>query len=110
VLDQRRAIADVPDRSGFAFAMGETTDAGLRLLQATLDTVGLVTDAHVPENLNCWELAQRPCAFKPNLTVVLRLGHSDPTSSPPPEGAAFMVKPNVLASLVAILREITGDA
>ena len=106
--DQRRVIAGLLDAAGFAVRATETTEA-LRLLEATPDAAGLVTDAHVPGGIDGWELAQRARARRPGLAVILMSGHSDPSSGPLPEGAAFVLKPNVPASLGATLREMIGE-
>ena len=107
--DQRRVIAGLLDAAGFAVRATETTDEALRLLDATPDAAGLVTDAHVPGGIDGWELAQRARARRPGLAVILMSGHSDPSSGPLPEGAAFVLKPNVPASLGATLREMIGE-
>jgi CheY-like chemotaxis protein len=107
--DQRRVIAGLLDAAGFAVRATETTDEALRLLEATPDAAGLVTDAHVPGGIDGWELAQRARARRPGLAVILMSGHSDPSSGPLPEGAAFVLKPNVPASLSATLREMIGE-
>lgn len=108
--DQRRAIADMLDRAGFAVLGTETTDQGLRLLDAKPDARGLVTDAHVPGAIDGWELAQRARALRPDLAVVLMSGHSDPTSGFLPEGAAFLLKPNVPANLATTLEAMLAQA
>jgi CheY-like chemotaxis protein len=107
--DQRRVIAGLLDAAGFAVRATETTDEALRLLEATPDAAGLVTDAHVPGGIDGWELAQRARARRPGLAVILMSGHSDPSSGPLPEGAAFVLKPNVPASLATTLREMIGE-
>jgi len=107
--DQRRVIAGLLDAAGFAVRATETTDEALRLLDATPDAAGLVTDAHVPGGIDGWELAQRARARRPGLAVILMSGHSDPSSGPLPEGAAFVLKPNVPASLATTLREMIGE-
>lgn len=107
--DQRRVITGLLDAAGFAVRATETTDEALRLLDATPDAAGLVTDAHVPGGIDGWELAQRARARRPGLAVILMSGHSDPSSGPLPEGAAFVLKPNVPASLATTLREMIGE-
>jgi CheY-like chemotaxis protein len=107
--DQRRVITGLLDAAGFAVRATETTDEALRLLEATPDAAGLVTDAHVPGGIDGWELAQRARARRPGLAVILMSGHSDPSSGPLPEGAAFVLKPNVPASLATTLREMIGE-
>jgi len=107
--DQRRVIAGLLDAAGFAVRATETTDEALRLLEATPDAAGLVTDAHVPGGIDGWELAQRARARRPGLAVILMSGHSDPSSGPLPEGASFVLKPNVPASLATTLREMIGE-
>jgi len=107
--DQRQAITGLLAQAGFSVAAAGTTDEALHLLEVTPDAAGLVTDAHVPGGIDGWELAQRARARRPGLAVILMSGHSDPSSGPLPEGAAFVLKPNVPASLATTLREMIGE-
>lgn len=108
--DEARAIVGYLETAGFVVAAVETTDEALRRLEATPDAAGLVTDAHVPGTLDGWELAERARALRPGLALVLMSGHSDATSGPLPQGAAFVLKPNVPANLAATLRDLIERA
>lgn len=105
--DERAAMSGSLREAGFSVVEADTTDQALHLLESVAASA-LVTDAHVPGGIDGWELAQRARGLRPELPVVLMSGHSDPTSGPLPEGAEFILKPNVVANLVPTLRRLTG--
>lgn len=104
--DLRAVMAALLSDAGFSVAQAETTDAALDLLSTSRQISGLVTDAHVPGEIDGWELAHEVRRRWPDLAVVLTSGHSDATSGPLPEGAEFVLKPDVVADLVPMLRRL----
>jgi DNA-binding response OmpR family regulator len=102
--DERLFIAEQLDQAGFRVLQAETADAGLRLLEDDPEADALVTDAHVPGEIDGYELAQVARDRWPNLTVVMMSGHSDETSGPLPQGAIFVSKPNLTTQLIPALQ------
>jgi DNA-binding response OmpR family regulator len=102
--DERLFIAEHLADAGFDVLGAETSDAGLRLLESHAEATALVTDAHVPGEIDGYELAHLARERWPRLKVVMMSGHSDETSGPLPEGAIFVSKPNLTTRLVPALR------
>ena len=107
-LDERSAMTRLLSEAGFSVAAADTTDEALHLLESLREASVLVTDAHVPGAIDGWELAHRARHLRPTLAVVLMSGHSDHTSGPLPDGAEFILKPNVVANLVPTLQRLTN--
>ncbi|GJD64687.1 response regulator [Methylobacterium frigidaeris] len=106
--DQREAITALLIEAGFKVAQAVTTDEGLALLSALKTAAALVTDAHVPGSIDGWELAQEARQRRPEMAVVVTSGHSDPTSGPLPDGAEFVLKPDIVGALAPMLRKLVA--
>src|SRR5204863_2311553 len=74
---EREVFTEYLESTGFAVLDAADTDRGLALLEANGGVRGLVTDAHVPGQIDGCELAQVACARWPRLAVVMMSGHSD---------------------------------
>jgi DNA-binding response OmpR family regulator len=108
--DERLFIAEHLRDAGFSVLQAEDTATGLRLLEEHGEVAALVTDAHVPGEIDGYELARVARERWPQLMVVMMSGHSDETSGPLPPGAEFVSKPNLVSRLVPVLRSaIDGD-
>ncbi|GJD66072.1 response regulator [Methylobacterium frigidaeris] len=105
--DEREAIAALLIEAGFKVAQAATTDEGLALLTTHKAAAALVTDAHVPGSIDGWELAQEARQRWPEMAVILTSGHSDATSGPLPDGAEFVLKPDIVGTLAPMLRRLT---
>ena len=103
---QREAIVAHLEAAGFAVLGVESTDEALSLL-ARRPLLALVTDAHLPGSIDGFALAQAARDRFADLPVVMMSGHSDASSGPLPEGAAFVAKPYLLEHLVPTLRRMT---
>jgi DNA-binding response OmpR family regulator len=101
---ERLFLVDYLKDGGFDVLSAEDTDAGLKLLDEHGEADALVTDAHVPGSIDGFELARVARERWPNIMVVMTSGHSDETSGPLPEGAVFVVKPDLTTRLLAVLR------
>ena len=104
--DIRKPISQLLTGAGFEVSSAETSDQGLKLLELHKDAHALVIDAHVPGRIDGLELAHRARPLRPNLALVLMFGYSDHISRPLPQGAEFVLKPNVGANLVPTLRRM----
>lgn len=102
---EREAIADQLAAAGFAVTGVDTTDEALAILESRA-MAALVTDAHLPGRIDGHELARLVRERHPGMAVVMMSGHSDASSGPLPEGAAFVAKPYVLEHLVPTLRRM----
>lgn len=103
---ERVFIADHLAEAGFEVVQAEDTDAALALLGDQPSIHGLVTDAHVPGEIEGFELARVVRERWPGIAVVLMSGHSDASSGPVPEGGRFVPKPYLTERLVPALREL----
>jgi DNA-binding response OmpR family regulator len=102
--DERLFIAEHLRDAGFDVLQSEDTTTGLRLLEEHGAAEALVTDAHVPGDIDGHELARLARERWPEMTVVMMSGHSDETSGPLPPGAVFVSKPDLTSRLVPVLR------
>jgi DNA-binding NtrC family response regulator len=102
---QREAILDHLREAGFRAEGVDTTDAALARLEGGA-VAALVTDAHLPGRVDGVELARLMRERRPDLAVVMMSGHSDESSGPVPDGAAFVAKPYLLERLVPTLRSL----
>ncbi len=105
---QRQSIARHLDEAGFAVLEAEDTDAAMAVLERCSDVQGLVTDAHVPGEVDGFELAGLARKRWPSLAVVMMSGHSDASSGPVPEGGEFIAKPYLFSHLAATLERLIG--
>jgi hypothetical protein len=55
-------------------------------------------------------LVRKVREIRPEIAVVMISGHSDPSSGPVPEGAAFVAKPYLLEHLAPTLRRMIGGS
>jgi DNA-binding response OmpR family regulator len=104
---QREAIAAHLEAAGFRVQGAGSTDEAIAYLDAGA-VAALVTDAHLPGPIDGFELARLARERFEGVAVVMMSGHSDASSGPLPEGAAFVAKPYVLEHLVPTLRRMTG--
>lgn len=108
--DERDAIARHLNEAGFQVFAAEDTAGGLELLERARAVTALVTDAHVPGPIDGFELAAQARRRWPDVAVIMTSGHSDATSGPLPDGAAFLTKGYLTARLVPTIREKIGAA
>ena len=107
---ERKAIAHHLQDAGFAVVEATDTDEAMTSLEQRSDVQGLVTDAHVPGNIDGFELAGLVRKRWPTIAVVMMSGHSDPSSGPVPEGGEFIAKPYLLSHLAPTLDRLIGRA
>jgi CheY-like chemotaxis protein len=107
---ERVAITEHLSGGGYAVLEAEDTDQALSLLQHRSDVRALVTDAHVPGQIDGFELAGVVRERWPQVGVVLMSGHSDASSGPVPEGGEFISKPYLFSYLVPTLERLIQPA
>ena len=88
----------------------EDTDQALSLLGKRPDVQALVTDAHVPGQIDGFELASMVRERWLQIGVVLMSGHSAASSGPVPEGGEFIAKPYLFSYLVPTLESLIQSA
>ena len=103
---EREAVTDLLRQSGFSVVTAPTTDAALAALAADPGIRGLVVDAHEPGPFDGHELAHRVRASLPHVAVVVTSGHSDDPSWSVPDGAAFLLKPDLVTGLANTLSRL----
>ena len=106
---EREAFTEYLESTGFAVLDAADTDMGLALLEENRAVRGLVTDAHVPGQIDGCELAQVACERWPHLAVVMMSGHSDATSGPVPDGGEFISKPYLLQHVAPTLSRMIAN-
>ncbi len=102
---EREAIAAQLEGEGFTVRGVDAGDEAVAILEAG-GIAALVTDAHLPGGIEGYELARLARERFPDLAVVMMSGHSDASSGPLPDGAAFIAKPYILEHLVPTLRRL----
>jgi DNA-binding NtrC family response regulator len=107
---ERDAIADHLREAGFAVCPAADSDEAMVCLEEHPDLRALVTDAHVPGRIDGHALAAAIRRQRPSVAVVLMSGHSDESSGPVPEGAAFVSKPFLFERLVPALRRLLAQS
>jgi DNA-binding NtrC family response regulator len=105
---ERVFIASHLIEAGYEVIEAEDTDTALRLVESRSELKALVTDAHVPGNIDGHELACEVRTRWPRVGVVLMSGHSDASSGPLPEGSEFVAKPHLTSRLVPALQALLG--
>ena len=105
---EREAIADHLRGAGYDVCHAADTDEALASLNGRGDVVAVVTDAHVPGEIDGHELAALVRREWPSIAVILMSGHSDASSGAVPDGAAFVAKPFLLEHIVPTLRRMLG--
>lgn len=105
---EREAIADHLRGAGYDVCHAADSDEALASLKGTPDITAIITDAHVPGEIDGHELAALVRREWPSIAVVLMSGHSDASSGPVPDGAAFVAKPFLLEHIVPTLRRLLG--
>ena len=103
---EREFITEHLGAGGYETIGVDTSDEALSLLESRSDARAIITDAHVPGQIDGWELAQEVRQRWPDLAVVLMSGHSDPSSGPIPDGAEFVSKPYLPEHLLPTLQRM----
>jgi two-component system, response regulator PdtaR len=103
---EREAIAEHLREAGYDVCDASTTDEALSGLEGSSAIRMVVTDAHVPGAIDGFELARVIRERWPEIGVVLTSGHSDPSSGPVPDGAAFVAKPYLFEHLSPTLARL----
>ncbi len=104
----RQDIARYLVQEGFSVVEASDSSEAMAVLRGGQPVRALVTDAHVPGEIDGFELAAAAARRPPDRAVVLVSGHSDSSSGPVPEGGAFVAKPYLLEHLAPTLRRLMG--
>jgi DNA-binding NtrC family response regulator len=104
----RKDIAAHLEAQGFEVLQAGDSEEAFGLLGRE-KVQGFVSDAHVSGGMDGHELVGKVREIRPDIAVVMISGHSDPSSGPLPEGAAFVSKPYVLEHLAPTLRRMIGS-
>ncbi len=107
---ERVAIREHLNGSQYAVLEAEDTDQALNLLEDHSDARALATDAHVPGQIDGFELARVVRERWPQIGVVLMLGHSDASSGPVLDGAEFIARPYLFSYLAPTLKRLIQTA
>jgi DNA-binding NtrC family response regulator len=101
----RKDIVAHLEAQGFEVLEAGTSEEAFGLLGRE-DVQGFVSDAHISGALDGHELVHEVRKIRPWIAVVMISGHSDASSGPLPEGAAFVSKPYLFEHLVPTLRRM----
>jgi CheY-like chemotaxis protein len=103
---ERDALVAHLSEAGYEVVAADDSDRALAVLQSRQDVRAIVTDAHVPGRIDGYELARTVRETSPAIATIMMSGHSDPSSGPVPEGAAFVAKPYILEHLLPTLTRL----
>jgi DNA-binding NtrC family response regulator len=104
----RKDIAAHLEAQGFEVLQAGDSEEAVGLLGRE-KVHGFVSDAHIAGGVDGHELVRTIREIRPEIAVVMISGHSDPSSGPVPDGAAFVAKPYVLEHLGPTLRRMIGQ-
>jgi DNA-binding NtrC family response regulator len=105
----RKDLAAYLHGEGFVVLEAGTSEEAFALLERE-EAQGFVSDAHISGSVDGHELVRKVREIRPEIAVVMISGHSDPSSGPVPEGAAFVAKPYLLEHLAPTLRRMIGGS
>ncbi len=105
---QRREIVRYLQENDFRVLHAADADEAMALLRSHPEAQAFITDAHIPGEIDGYELARVVRQRWPEIAVVMISGHSDASSGPVPDGAEFVAKPYLLEHLGPTLRRMIG--
>jgi CheY-like chemotaxis protein len=100
---ERVVLVDHLTGGGYQVLEATDSEEALSALTSRKDVRVVVTDAHIPGKVDGHQLAQLVRERWPDIVTIMTSGHSDATSGPVPDGAAFIVKPYLLERLLPTL-------
>jgi DNA-binding response OmpR family regulator len=104
----RQAVVRLLQEASFEVVEAADSDEAQTLLEQAPAVHALVVDAHVPGQIDGFELARLARKRWSDLAVVMMSGHSDATSGPVPPEGEFVAKPYLPTHLVPALNRLLG--
>jgi CheY-like chemotaxis protein len=105
-MTERVALAEHLTDGGYDVVEASDTDEALGILKSNAYVRAIVTDAHVPGQIDGYELARLVREQWSDIATVMTSGHSDATSGPVPSGGEFIVKPYLIEHLLPTLKRM----
>ncbi|WP_046861540.1 response regulator [Microvirga massiliensis] len=105
-LFEREDIGRYLAEAGFEVVDVADSDAALKTLESRSGIRAVVTDAHVPGQIDGFSFARLVRERWPDLAVIMMSGHSDASSGPIPDGGEFIPKAYLLEHLAPTLHRM----
>ena len=104
----RFMFSEVLQDAGYTVLDAPTADEALAMLERGCEARVVVTDVHMPGELNGFELAKVICRPWPHIGVVLVSGRLRPSEDELPDESRFLSKPVSPESLTSTVREVAA--
>jgi CheY-like chemotaxis protein len=102
----RMTAHDLLSDAGFHVIEAANGEEALRVLQARLDVMVVVTDIEMGNGITGLDLARRVAERSPNIGLLLTSGRMMPSADELPVGTVFLAKPYPHALLVEQVRQL----
>jgi CheY-like chemotaxis protein len=104
----RFAFSEILGDAGWTVSDAGTADEALRMLEDGCEARVVVTDVHMPGELNGFDLAEAVCRRWPHIGVVIISGRLRPSDDELPDESRFLAKPVSPALLTSTVREVAS--
>ena len=102
----RMVIADMLTDEGYRVVEARDAQEALTLLQARTDVQAIITDVHMPGEIDGLTLAHLVHRRWPEIGVVITSGKLRPQPGDLPRGARFLAKPYMYSALLQVLVDL----
>lgn len=104
----RMDIADVITNAGFEVVEAPNAEAALNIFTARPDIKVLLTDVHMPGQMDGMELARTVRQRVPKMGIIVMSGRAEPKADELPDGVTFLSKPIDDRVLVKALNDLAA--
>ena len=104
----RLNLTDILEDAGHTVLDAPTADAGLAILEGGCGARVVVTDVHMPGEINGFQLAEVICHRWPHIGVVIVSGRLRPSDDDLPDDSRFLSKPVHPDLLTSTVQEVAA--
>ena len=104
----RLVFSEILRDAGYSVSDAPTADEALAMLEDGCEPRVVVTDVHMPGELDGFELAKVICRRWPHIGVFLVSGRLRPSEDELPDESRFLSKPVSPESLTSTVREVAA--
>jgi CheY-like chemotaxis protein len=104
----RMVFSEILQDAGYSVTDAPTADEALAMLEKCCEAHVVVTDVHMPGQLNGFELAEVICTRWPHIGVVIVSGRLRPSQNELPDDSRFLAKPVHPEVLIATVQEVAA--
>ena len=105
----RFVFSEILQDAGHAVSDAGTADEALAMLEDGCEPRVVVTDVHMPGDLNGFDLAKVICRRWPHIGVVIVSGRLRPSNEELPDESRFLSKPVSPESLTSTVQEVAAS-